>query len=80
VAQSAVTEACDGSFALLTKSTSQPRSLFFMFCNSPMKTGFLATLPGSQIPMSAKGDRQQARSGADAEPRAYGCEDASNYH
>jgi len=51
-----------------------------MFCNSPMKTGFLATLPGSQIPMSAKGNWQQARSGADAEPRAYGCEDASNYH
>jgi hypothetical protein len=28
--------------------------------------------------MSANGDRQQARSGSDAEPRAYGREDDSD--
>ena len=76
--QSAVTDTGDGSFALLTGRTSQPRSLCLVFRDSPVKTGFLAPLPGSQIPMSANGDRQQARSGADAKPRAYGCEDASD--
>jgi hypothetical protein len=30
--------------------------------------------------MSAKGNRQQARSGADANPRAYGREDESDDH
>jgi hypothetical protein len=49
-----------------------------VFRDSPVKTGFLAPLPGSQIPMSANGDRQQARSGSDANPRAYGREDDSD--
>jgi hypothetical protein len=49
-----------------------------MFRNSLMKTGFLAPRPGFQIPVSAKSYRQQARSCADAEPRAYGRDDASD--
>jgi hypothetical protein len=58
----------------------QPRALFLIFRNSLVEIRFLAPLPGPQITMSANGDRQQARSGADAQPRAQGCEYASDDH
>jgi len=59
---------------------SQPQSFYFMFMlhDSPVLFRSTSPLPNLQISMSANGDGQQSRSGADTQTCARRREDASD--
>jgi hypothetical protein len=78
VAQTAVADSGDGRVALSALRARQPQSFFFMFRNAQAASRFPALLQDSQVSMSVKSDGQQARSSADAQPRACRRDDASD--